>query len=111
MWVSRRLRFGRFISCSYAHGREKIPLNLSERRFREFWEQHSTGRSVQAGSHAEQKRFQAILDSEDWQVRIGGKAPFPVGERVAEFENGLQRGSLGFFVNRGLQKTLKTAQP
>ena len=39
---------------------------------------------MQAGSRGEQKRFQAILDSDDWQVRIGGGAPFPTAEKITQ---------------------------
>jgi hypothetical protein len=72
-WVSQRLRFGRF--CTYLSTTvAKLPVNLAERRFREFWSEH--GGKVTAGTPAETKKFEAIVDSDAWQISMADSPPF-----------------------------------
>lgn len=81
-WVSKRLRFGRFCDHLYSMEYRKLPVNLNERRFRELWSQH--GGNVPAGSPAENKKFQAIIDSDDWQLQFASAVPFDTNGLIKE---------------------------
>jgi hypothetical protein len=54
-WVCYRLRFGRFLGFITTVINPKIPKNLTERRFRSYWEQTEKGTK-------EQTRFRHVFD-------------------------------------------------
>ena len=83
-WVCKRLRFGRFIDflgTTVPNG-EKLPVDLSERKFRGFWE--STASQKQCAKMSEEEKFQAIFDSDEWQVQFAIEPPFPTNDLIAE---------------------------
>ena len=84
-WVARRLLFGRFCNFLMPIGIKKLPVNLSEGRFRELWEQVGKGDGrVGASTPAETKRFKAILQTEEWQFQLADATPFPVSDMLKE---------------------------
>ena len=60
-WIAQRIRFGRFLSFSTdVENLKNLPKNLSERRFRSYWER--TGKS------SGKVRCRALQDIPSWCV-------------------------------------------
>ena len=65
-WVAYRLRFGRFLHfTTTVVNPENLPKNLTERRFRHFWEQ------TDKDEHNDRIRYQQVLEMIRNDIRIG----------------------------------------
>lgn len=82
-WVSRRLLFGRFCGFLMTAGMKKLPVDMYERKFRGLWDQH--GGRVDANSPGERKKFQAIIDSDDWQLQFAPAPTLDVNTLIKDY--------------------------
>jgi hypothetical protein len=77
-WIQYRLRFGRFLHFTTVVVKfESVPSNLTEGRFRSFWEQ------TEKENGKEEQRFRAVLKLLQAEPIMAPRRP-PIGNKIKE---------------------------